>query len=516
SNPETVSTDYDSSDLLLFEPLTYEDVLCACERLNGGPFAAPASEGVAEPSGLLRAVIVQFGGQTPLNLAQSLAAAGVPIVGTTPGSIHLAEDRDRFGQIVHELGLMQPPNGIATAPEEALRIAERIGYPVLVRPSYVLGGRGMELCNNPKDLEHYLDKAWSASERTEPTAPRAPVLIDKFLIDAIEVDVDAVSDYGSTEGQAVVRRCDICGVMEHIEEAGIHSGDSYCTLPPYSLSPSLVDEITYQVKLLARRLSVCGLMNVQFAIYQRSVYVLEVNPRASRTVPFVSKSTGVPWANIATKVMLGQSLNEALAEVGIHEVQPPRHVSVKAPVFPFDKFPGVDVILGPEMRSTGEVMGLDRSFPVAFAKAASAAGVELPTSGTVLVSVDDPDKPRVVSVGRELHDMGFQIVSTIGTHRALADGGVPSQIVSKHQGDEYPFLLDLIRGRRLAMLINTPIHKGAAWEEGRWRAVCVQERIPLITTLAGARAAVRAIRGLKSGDWDVAAVQDYMGRGRPV
>jgi len=332
----------------------------------------------------------------------------------------------------------------------------------------------------------------------------------------VEIDVDAVSDYGYTGSHGDVRRCDICGVMEHIEEAGVHSGDSCCTLPPYSLSPSLVDEITYQVKLLARNLSVCGLMNVQFAIHQRAVYILEVNPRASRTVPFVAKATGVPWAGIATKVMLGRSLNEALGEAGIREVWDPKHVSVKVPVFPFNKFRGVDAILGPEMKSTGEVMGMDYHYPLAFAKAMLAAGVVLPTEGTVLVSTNDPDKPRVVSIARELHEMGFKIVSTIGTHQALKDGGVPSEIVSKHAGEEYPFLLELIHQRKLAMLINTPIHKGAAWQEGRWRAACIQENIPLITTLAGARAAAGAIRALKRGDWSVAAVQDYVGRGRPA
>jgi carbamoyl-phosphate synthase large subunit len=304
--------------------------------------------------------------------------------------------------------------------------------------------------------------------------------------------------------------------MEHIEEAGIHSGDSCCTLPPYTLSPSLIDEMTYQVKLLARRLSVWGLMNTQFAIHERAVYVLEVNPRASRTVPFVSKATGVPWAKIATKVMLGRSLNEALLDVGIHSVHLPEHVSVKAPVFPFEKFPGVDAVLGPEMRSTGEVMGVDRSYPQAFAKAMRATGIELPTEGLVLVSTNDPDKPRVVSIARELHEMGFELVCTIGTHNVLKEAGVPSGIVSKHAGDEHPFLLDMILERKLAMLINTPIHKGAAWEEGRWRAACTRERIPLITTLAGARAAANAIRELRRGDWDVAAIQDYVARGRPA
>ena len=510
SNPETVSTDFDTSDLLFFEPLTHEDVFNVCERLNGRPFTAGG------PEGLVKGVIVQFGGQTPLNLAEGLAARGVPIIGTSPRSIHLAEEREHFRKILHELGLMQPASDMANSVEDALRVAEELGYPVIVRPSYVLGGRAMEICNNPADLRQYADRAWAASDRDELDGARNPILIDKFLLDAVEVDVDAVSDHGQPGKPTSVRRCDICGIMEHIEEAGVHSGDSCCTLPPYSMSPSLEDEITHQVKLLARHLNVCGLMNVQFAIHERAVYVLEVNPRASRTVPFVSKATGVPWASIATKVMLGLSLNQALAESGIHAVWDPNHVSVKVPVFPFNKFRGVDAVLGPEMKSTGEVMGMDRSYPIAFAKAMLAAGIRLPTAGTVLVSTNDPDKPRVVSIARELHEMGFELVATIGTHQALKEGGVPSKIVSKHAGDEYPFLLEMIHRRELAMLINTPIHKGAAWEEGRWRAACIQENIPLITTLAGARAAVGAIGALRKGEWSVAAVQDYMGRGRPV
>ncbi|MCB9849937.1 MAG: ATP-grasp domain-containing protein [Phycisphaerales bacterium] len=501
-----MSTDYDVSDLLFFEPLTQEDVLNICTRLNGAPFdGAPRETGV-------KGVIVQYGGQTPLNLAQGLLDAGVPILGTSPASIHLAEDRERFGEIIRELGLRQPPNRIAFSAGEALAMADEVGYPVLVRPSYVLGGRGMRICNNRSDLEAYIDEALGATDRDLEIDRQHPILIDKFLLDAVEVDVDAVSDYGYPNREPSEGRCDICGIMEHIEEAGIHSGDSCCVLPPYSLSPSLIDEIKHQTKVLARRLGVCGLMNVQFAIQGRVVYVIEVNPRASRTIPFVSKATGVPWAKIATQVMLGRSLDEALADEGIRDVRLPRHVSVKAPVFPFRKFRGVDCVLGPEMHSTGEVMGIDAEYPIAFAKALYGAGISLPTSGRVLVSVNDPDKPRVVSIARELHEMGFEIYSTIKTHQTLADSGVPSVIVSKQAGEEHPFLLDMILGGKLDLLINTPIHTGSASDEGRWRAASVQCGVPLITTLAGARAAVGAIRALRAGDMRARALQDYLAK----
>jgi carbamoyl-phosphate synthase large subunit len=482
--------------------LTHEDTFNICERLNGRPFT--------QPGGLVRGAIVQFGGQTPLNLAKGLMQAGVPILGTSPDSIHLAEDRERFQRIVHELGLQQPPNGIAYSRREALNVAAEIGYPILVRPSYVLGGRGMQVCNNRNDLERYINEALQATDREGSIDEQHPILVDKFLLDAVEVDVDAVSDYGYPGRSPATARCDICGIMEHIEEAGIHSGDSCCVLPPYSLSPSLVDEIKHQVKLLGRRLGVCGLMNVQFAIQGRVVYVIEVNPRASRTVPFVSKATGVPWAKIATNIMLGQTLDEALAGLGLREPRWPRHVSVKAPVFPFNRFPGVDCVLGPEMHSTGEVMGLDESYPLAFAKAMLAAGVRLPTSGRALVSVNDPDKPRIVSVARELRELGFELYSTIGTHRVLAEHGVDTQVVSKHPDPNLPFLLDMIRQGKLDLLINTPIHTGSASDEGRWRAASIQRGIPLITTLAGAKAAVGAIRALASSQMKAKALQDYL------
>ncbi len=513
SNPETVSTDYDTSDLLFFEPLTHEDVFNICERLNARPFKRQAGQPHAPPSGHVRGVIVQFGGQTPLNLAMGLRDAGVPILGTSPGSIHLAEDREEFQKILTELGLRQPPNGIAFSRAEAVEIAEKLGYPILVRPSYVLGGRGMQVCNNTTDLVRYIDEALRATDREAPIDRQHPILIDKFLLDAIEIDVDAISDYGYPGRDPLESRCDICGIMEHIEEAGIHSGDSSCVLPPYSLSPSLVDEIKHQVKLLARRLGVCGLMNVQFAVQGRTVYVIEVNPRASRTIPFVSKATGVPWAKIATKVMLGESLDEALHGMGIREVLTPRHMSVKAPVFPFKKFHGCDFVLGPEMRSTGEVMGIDDTYPAAFAKAMLAAGVRLPTGGKVLVSVNDADKPRIASIARELIELGFEIYSTLRTHQTLAAAGVPSELVSKQPTDEAPFLLDMIHRRELSLLINTPIHTGSASDEGRWRVASIQRNVPLITTLTGARAAVGAIRAMRTNALRVRALQDYLAEG---
>ncbi|MCK6455527.1 MAG: carbamoyl-phosphate synthase large subunit [Phycisphaerae bacterium] len=498
SNPETVSTDYDTSDVLFFEPLIHEDVLRAVQRV------ARQAE--------VRGVIVQFGGQTPLNLAGELKACGVPIVGTPPESIHLAEDRGEFQRILHELSLLQPPSGVARNLDEARRLARELGYPVLVRPSYVLGGRAMELCNNDDDLLRFGARAFEASDRVHGAGHT--VLIDKFILDAMELDVDAVADFRRIDDPNGM--CIVCGVMEHIEEAGIHSGDSTCVLPPYSLSPALAEEIERQTRLLARRLGVCGLMNVQFAVQNQTVYVLEVNPRASRTVPFVSKATGVPWAKVATEVMLGRSLKDALWERGIARSPRPKFTSVKMPVFPFDKFPGVDVLLGPEMRSTGEVMGVDESFGLAFAKSQIATGLSLPTYGNALVSVNDPDKPRVVPIARELRELGFKIFSTIGTHDVLRQAGIDSVVVSKHAGEPQRFLLDLIEYGALDLLINTPIHKGSASEEGRWRAAATAKRIPLITTLTGARAAVAAIRALKQARatdpaeiLGVRALQDY-------
>ncbi len=500
SNPETVSTDYDTSDLLFFEPLTHEDVLNICERLNGRPLN-PEPEPRNPNPGLLQGVIVQFGGQTPLNLAQGLKNAGVPILGTSPECIHLAEDREAFAKVLNELGLRQPENGIAYDLQDAKEIARKIGYPVLVRPSYVLGGRAMQKCHLEQDLVRYMEEALQATDRTATVGKEHPILIDRFLSEATEVDVDCICDG---------RRAVICGVMEHIEEAGIHSGDSACALPPYSLSPAIVDEIRQQTERLAKRLGVVGLMNVQYAVKDDVVYVLEVNPRASRTVPFVSKATGVPWAKLATQVMLGKTLDEVLAARGLADAPWPRHVSVKESVFPFNKFPGVDCILGPEMRSTGEVMGIDTSFPIAFAKAEMAAGCKLPLTGTVLLSVNDHDKPLIVPIGREFAEMGFRIISTLRTREALLAAGVQADLVKKVQDAEGPYLIDMINNGQVDLLINTPIYWGSAATESRIRSAAVMHNIPLITTMTGARAAVRAIRAMRQGEWTVRPLQEYI------
>ena len=454
---------------------------------------------------------MQFGGQTPLNLAQGLKDAGVTILGTQPEMIHLAEDREQFQKVLRELSLLQPPSGIARSRGDARDIARRVGYPVLVRPSYVLGGRGMKVCNNDADLDEFLQTAFAASDRIS-GAKENPILIDKFLVDAIEVDVDAVADYGRDEtdwevgptgrgADAPAPMCMVAGIMEHIEEAGIHSGDSTTVLPPFSLGRVVIEELFRSTKRLAQRLQVCGAMNVQYAILNRTVYVLEVNPRASRTLPFVAKATGVSWAAIATRVMLGEPLAHMLASYNVRETPWPKHTAVKAPVFPFHKFPGVDVILGPEMRSTGEVMAIAPTFGQAFAKAQIATGLSLPTSGNVLVSVCDPDKPRIVSIARDLYDLGFSVFSTTGTRDVLAEAGIPATLVSKHSdAGGAPFLKDLIDDGTLQLLINTPIHTGPASAEGRWRAAATACRVPLITTLAGARAAVSAIRALRKSE----------------
>ena len=501
SNPETVSTDYDTSDMLFFEPLTLEDVLNLCEKLNGRPFD--------QPDGLLYGVIVQFGGQTPLNLARGLEEAGVPIIGTTPESIDLAEDRERFSQILDELKLTSPPSGTAFTIEQARKIAESISYPVLVRPSYVLGGRAMEIVSDTQQLDIYMAKAVNAS-----TVDRNhPILIDKFLGEATEVDVDCISDFSQEPDgkQATNPKAVICGIMEHIEQAGIHSGDSACALPPYSLSSAVVKEIERQTKLLAKRLAVRGLMNVQFAVKDSQVYILEVNPRASRTVPFVSKATGMPWAKFAAKVMAGMSLDE----LGVSESVRPKHTSVKESVFPFAKFPGVDVILGPEMRSTGEVMGVDMSFGMAFAKSQMAAGTALPTSGAIFLSVCDADKPAIVSLGQRLAAMGFDLLATGGTCSILRQAGVRVRGLSK-LSEGRPNVADLIVNGELGLLINTPTQRGPATDEGKIRAIATLHRLPLITTITAARAAVDAIAALRAGgdpdpanSWNVRPLQDY-------
>ncbi len=499
-NPETVSTDYDTSDLLFFEPLTLEDVLNVCERLNDAP--------LGDPEGKLHGVIVQFGGQTPLNLARGLQKAGVPIIGTSVDSIDLAEDRQAFGQIIRRIGLRQPSNGIAFDLQGAKRIAGQLGYPVLVRPSYVLGGRAMQICNIEQDVERYMHDALAATDRIA-AASDQPIQIDQFLKHATEVDVDCVADFGRADRRGEAGRCVVCGVMEHIEEAGIHSGDSGCTLPPYSLSPALMDELIEQTARLAKALSVCGLMNVQYAIKDELVYVLEVNPRGSRTVPFVSKATDVPWVKVATRVMFGQRLDEVMGSFGLADTPWPMRVSVKESVLPFARFPGVDVILGPEMRSTGEVMGIDQTFGVAFAKAQIASGGSLPTEGNVLVSVNDGDKPYVTPIGRALKEMGFTIYATVGTRRVLAEAGVEAKLVSKTPDEHVPYLLDLITSRHLALMVNTPLYIGSHYDEGKWRAAAIVHNIPLITTITGARAAVRAIQALRTGQWGVRSLQEH-------
>ncbi len=508
SNPETVSTDYDTSDLLFFEPLTHEDVLNICERLNGGPLDGTESQGVRTAGKrLLKGVIVQFGGQTPLNLAQGLKDAGVPIIGTPPESINLAEDRQEFAKILSELGLQQPANGIAYDLADAKEVARRIGYPVLVRPSYVLGGRAMEVCNTEADLERYMRKAIFATDRVESGAKAHPILVDKFLLNATEVDVDCIADGD---------RCVVAGVMEHIEEAGIHSGDSSCALPPYALSPAIVDEIKDQTIRLAMRLGVRGLMNVQYAVKDGQVYVLEVNPRASRTVPFVCKATGVPWAKFATRVMLGRKLDDLLGELGLDDAPHPAHISVKAPVFPFGKFPGVDAILGPEMRSTGEVMGIARRFGAAFAKAQMGAGYRLPTRGTAFVSVNDADKPLIVPVARQLADMGFRLLATTGTHKVLSEAGIAAEPIGKIQDQAKPNMIDLIEDGTVALLINTPTRKGRDTDEGHLRAAAIAHNRLLVTTITGAKALVAAIAELRQNAWSVTALQDYFAPAAPA
>jgi len=463
-NPETVSTDYDTSDRLYFEPLTLEDVL---EIVH-----------VEKPWG----VIVQYGGQTPLKLARDLEKNGVPIIGTSPDMIDMAEDRERFQQMLHRLGLKQPPNRTARTESAALAAAEEIGYPLVVRPSYVLGGRAMEIVHAPQDLERYMKEAVKVSNDS-------PVLLDRFLNDAIEVDVDAICD-----GREVL----IGGIMEHIEQAGVHSGDSACSLPPYSLSPALQDELRRQTVEMARGLSVIGLMNVQFAIQGNEqdgqvVYVLEVNPRASRTVPFVSKATGRPLAKIAARCMVGRSL----AEQGVHgEIVPP-YYSVKEAVFPFIKFPGVDTILGPEMKSTGEVMGVGETFGEAFVKSQLAAGVKLPSSGRVFVSVKNGDKPRAIETARMLHELGFRIVATRGTAASLAAAGIPVTAVNK-VAEGRPHIVDMLKNDEIALVVNTVEEKKSAIHDSYViRREALNDQVPTFTTIAGARAAVIGMTAMR-------------------
>jgi carbamoyl-phosphate synthase large subunit len=454
-NPETVSTDYDTSDRLYFEPLTLEDVLEVVA--------------IEKPIG----VIVQYGGQTPLKLAQGLAKNGVPIIGTTPDMIDCAEDRERFQKMLMGLGLKQPPNRIASSVAEGLAGAAEIGYPLVMRPSNVLGGRGMEIIHTQPDLERYMREA---DEMARVYPERMPILLDRFLNDAIEVDVDAVSD-----GVEVI----IGGIMEHIEEAGVHSGDSACSLPPFSLSKEMQDELRRQTVAMARALNVVGLMNVQFAIQGDIVYVLEVNPRASRTVPFVSKATGVPLAKIAARCMAGQSL----AQQGVTcEVIPP-YYSVKEAVFPFIKFPGVDVILGPEMKSTGEVMGVGDTFAEAFVKSQLAASVKLPKDGNVFISVRDADKAGAVEIARSLVEIGFTMLATRGTAAAIEAAGVAVKLVNK-VGEGRPHIVDMIKNGEVNLIINTVESKPSAMRDSySIRHAALQGRVTYYTTLAGARAA---------------------------
>ena len=470
SNPETVSTDFDTSDKLYFEPLTFEDVLEIVDR--------------EQPEG----VIVQLGGQTPLKLTRRLEAANVPILGTSPDAIDIAEDRRRFEEIARELGLNQPPNGTATSVAEALAAAERIGYPVLVRPSYVLGGRAMQVVYDPHSLEEYFATAARVSEEK-------PVLIDQFLEDAFECDVDAIAD-----GERVV----IGAIMQHIEDAGIHSGDSACVLPPYLITEKDMQTMREQTVALAKALGVVGLINVQYAIKNKVVYVLEVNPRASRTIPFVSKAIGVPLASYAARVMLG----EKLEKLGFVEEIAPPYVSVKEAVFPFNKFPGTDPILGPEMRSTGEVMGISDSFGGAFAKSQIAAANGLPLSGTVLITVNDSDKPTVVPIARRFHEMGFKILATLGTARYLRGRGVPARAVLKvHEGR--PNCYDLLVNGDVQLLINTPLGKHSQIDDYRLRQGAIVHRVSYTTTMSAASAASDAILALKSREASVRSLQEW-------
>ena len=476
SNPETVSTDYDTSDLLFFEPLTTEDVLNIYDRI--------------QPDG----VIVQFGGQTPLNLARALATEGVPIIGTSVDTIEAAEDREKFQHLLRRLGLKQPANSIVRTMNTARAEAKSVGFPALVRPSFVLGGRAMEICYDQAQFERFVAEAFTVSQGQ-------PVLIDRFLEDATEVDVDAISD-----GQQVL----VAGIMEHIEEAGVHSGDSACAIPPYSLSGPVVKEIRRATHALARELKVVGVMNIQFAVKREdgvmNVYVLEVNPRASRTVPFVAKATGMPVAKIAAKVMAGWTLED----LGVKSEPVPADVSVKESVFPFRKFVGVDIVLGPEMRSTGEVMGVSRRFSIAFAKSQLAAGVILPDSGTIFVSVTSRHKDQAVNLARRLATMGFDLLATSGTAVTFEGHGIPVRRVKKLK-EGRPNLLDYLNDGEVVLIMNTPSGKGARTDEGRIRAAAVQHGVPCITTIQAAEAAVRAMEALREEGMAVQPLQERFG-----
>ena len=480
-NPETVSTDYDTSDRLYFEPLTLEDTLAVVER--------------EKPQG----VVVQFGGQTPLNLAMELKRCGVPIIGTSPEKIDLAEDRRRFGRLLDELNIPQPRAGTALVPEEAVRVASEIGLPVLVRPSYVLGGRAMVIAYDLDTVQSYMAQATLMG-------PARPVLIDQFLEEATEVDVDAVAD-----GTDVI----IGGIMEHIEEAGVHSGDSSCVLPPVTLTPEVIDRIRQYTQRLARALGVVGLMNVQYAIQRDIVYVLEVNPRASRTVPYVSKATGVPLAKVAARLMTGKKLRDMNLPVvitnGVAELAVRDYFAVKSPVFPFSKFRGVDTILGPEMRSTGEVMGIAKTFGQAFAKAQLAAGQKLPRSGTIFLSVNDRDKKHVATLAADLVAMGFRLIATRGTVSALQAAGVTAEAVYK-ANEGRPNIVDLVKTRKVDLIINTPLGRESFYDEKSIRRAAIRYNIPCLTTLSAARAAARGMHSQIEDTFEVFALQDLHAR----
>jgi len=481
-NPETVSTDYDTSDRLYFEPLTAEDVL---EIID-----------VERSRGHLHGVIVQFGGQTPLKLAYPLEKAKVPILGTSPEAIDLAEDRDRFKQLLDRLNLRQPMNGIARSPEEARSIAEAVGYPVVIRPSYVLGGRAMEIVLDAAQLDRYITRLAGVLDRPSDlvVSEKRPLLIDRYLSDAIEVDVDCLADRKDTL---------VVGIMEHIEEAGIHSGDSACSLPPHSLSSDTLAELERQTRALALALEVGGLMNVQYAIKNGDIYVLEVNPRASRTVPFVAKVIGVPVASIAARIMAG----ETLAELGL---KPARidHIAVKEAVFPFARFPGVDTVLGPEMKSTGEVMGIDQTFAVAFAKSQIGGGSRLPRRGTIFVSVKDSDKPRVMEAVRILVELGFRVIATSGTQRYFAERGIPASKINKVL-EGRPHIVDAIKNGEVQLVFNTTEGATALADSRSLRRAALLHKVPYYTTLSGAVAAAQGIKAYLGGDLEVRALQSY-------
>ncbi|MCB0860440.1 MAG: carbamoyl-phosphate synthase large subunit, partial [Solirubrobacterales bacterium] len=467
-NPETVSTDYDTSDRLYFEPLTLEHVLAVCEK--------------EQPEG----VIVMFGGQTPLKLAEGLKEAGIPLLGTPVEAIDAAEDRGKFGALIDRLGIKPPPYGTALSAAEAEEIATGIGFPLLVRPSFVLGGRAMEICYSPEDLKGYLDRHVKAS-------PEHPLLLDRFLENAIEVDVDAICD-----GEEVF----VAGIMQHVEEAGVHSGDSACVIPPMSIGQETIDEIKQATEAIALELGVVGLINIQYAVAAGELYVIEANPRASRTVPFVSKAIGIPLAKVATRIMLGQKLSEQdLPEFNGD------HVSVKEAVLPFSRFQGADSVLGPEMKSTGEVIGIGPDFPTAFGKAQAAAGVSLPESGTVFISVTDTDKAAATQLAAQLHDLGFEILATEGTSQAISRMGTPVKAINKI-AEGSPHVVDMIEERHCDLVINTPTGSGARADGYEIRSAAIRHGIPSVTTLTGASAAVRAMAARANGYGEVMSLQE--------